>query len=129
MVQLGLRSSVIKRACYSAPNLLVGLVIGLVFLAFPSISLASTYNISTQDEFESGTITDIDTTSSPGDIKVEDGGSWDSTFTNTVPLPFAQGSSAASDGTYIYYLYANDTYFTRYDPANNTCLLYTSRCV
>lgn len=120
MVQLGLCSSIVKRARYSAPNLLIGLVIGLVFLAFPSHSHASTYTLSTQPEFESGTITDIDTISSPGDIKIEDGGSWDSTYTQTIPLPYSQGSSVVSDGTYVYYLYANDTYFTRYDPANNT---------
>lgn len=115
-----LLGSIVKRACYNSPNLLVGLAIGLVFLTFPTLSHAATYSISTQSEFESGTITDIDTKSSPGDIKIEDAGSWDATYVRSAPQPFAQGSSVVSDGTYVYYLYANDTYFTRYDPANNT---------
>lgn len=92
---------------------------GLLFLTYTGTTHAATSTISTQAQFESGTTSAVETISSPGDIRIEDAGTWGSTYTANVPLPFAQGSTAESDGTYIYYLYSNDTFFSRYDPVTN----------
>ncbi|KXK09256.1 MAG: Chitinase A1 precursor [Microgenomates bacterium OLB23] len=66
-----------------------------------------------------GRFSDTEEYSTRGSLRLEDAGSWSQTYTNSTPLPFTQGTSAKSDGTFIYFLYAGDTYFTRYNPASN----------
>lgn len=91
----------------------------LFVLMFPGSAYADSTTFSSKTDFDNGTYSQTEGYSSGGSVKLKDAGNWGSVFVNTTPLPFNQGSSAVSDGTYVYFSYASDTYFSRYDPSTN----------
>ncbi|MBN1161592.1 MAG: hypothetical protein JXA17_06585 [Dehalococcoidales bacterium] len=144
-----MKQSGAKKICLKSLPVLLALVVFCLYVAYGAVMADTTWTQTTQADFTSGSLDQLDATSSPGDVKLAQWGSGyiyafkgseTKTFwrydiaTDTwsaladAPCNVAAGGALACDGNnYIYALHGNlsgdwhqDRYFSRYDIASNT---------
>lgn len=104
----------------------------VIFIAFGSVIFtgksnlrkgilgAQTQQVTDRENWEAGTITNLDTEDTPGDIKVAAEGSWTARTWKTPPYSLTLGVAMVSDGTNLYVLRGNgDKAFWKYNPVTN----------
>ncbi len=87
---------------------------------YPSSANSKSYSITTKEDWEGGTLSNLITTDAPGDLKLASGGTLSHQAWQDPPNTVGSGA-AASDGTDIYLLRGNyDINFYKYSSAKNT---------
>ncbi|MDD3102256.1 MAG: fibronectin type III domain-containing protein [Patescibacteria group bacterium] len=113
-----------------AVTLCIGLIVTNSVQYFPHFSKAATYNwtVTSKANWEAGTITKLDTTTSEGDIKLSDA-AFSSVWSSLTAITGATGAGGSSVrvGNYIYALRGGSrTDFYRYDISGNSWSAMTS---
>lgn len=100
-------------------------VVGTLILqgGFGSTALAAplTYTVSNKDAWSQGTLSDTDSETTPGDLKVAPDGAWTARTWKTPPETLTLGTAFATDDTDVFVLKGNgDNAFWKYSPTLNT---------
>jgi len=146
---LSMKQSGIRRICPKLLPVLLAVVVLCLIVTYGTVMADTTWTQTTQADFTSGTLVQLDALTSPGDVKLTQWGSgyiyafrgsetktfWrydiaTDTWSALADAPYnvAAGGALVSDGNnYIYALHGNlsgnwhhDRYFSRYDIASNT---------
>ena len=81
---------------------------------------ASTKTLTSQADWQSGNLSELDSKSVAGDLKLNPAGSWGARNWRSPDLTLSVGSSYTSDGTNIYVIRGvGDTFFSRYSPESD----------
>ena len=140
---LPMKQTVIRKICFKSPQVLLAVMLVWLTIATGTVAADTTWTQTTQADFTSGTLVQLDAISSPGDVKLAKVGtgylyafrgngtkvfwrydiatdSW--TALANAPENVGGGGALAYDGgNYIYALGGNGTkYFWRYDISLNT---------